>query len=155
MWKFGKFTKFIRNVRKSKSITVSSFHLVTTPLVPPPPPPPTMSSLSSSSIFRNNFPSTSITSSTLSVPALRRGTNFARLLSRWKIFQVAHFAQKTRFRFGLKFLAQKRSLLSLGIKRGATRSIMVKTTCVQKKRAGVSFLDGSQTFCGRREEKKL
>lgn len=116
---------------------------------------PTMSSLSSCSIFRNNFPSTSITSSTLSVPALRRGTNFARLLSRWKIFQVAHFAQKTRFRFGLKFLAQKRSLLSLGIKRGATRSIMVKTTCVQKKRAGVSFLDGSQTFCGRREEKKL
>lgn len=114
-----------------------------------------MSSLSSSSIFRNNFPSTSITSSTLSVPALRCGTNFARLLSRWKIFQVAHFAQKTRFRFGLKFLAQKRSLLSLGIKRGATRSIMVKTTCVQKKRAGVSFLDGSQTFCGRREEKKL
>lgn len=27
------------------------------------------------------------------------GTNFAKLLSRWKIFQVAHFAQETEFRF--------------------------------------------------------
>lgn len=46
-------------------------------------------------------------------------TNFAKLLSHWKIFQVAHFAQKTEFRFGwiCEVSDKKSSLMSLGIKR--------------------------------------
>lgn len=77
-------------------------------------------SISSYCIFRSKKNSHQLQSHFQLCLLLRRGTNFAKLLSRWKIFQVAHFAQKTWFRFRLKFFAQKRSLLSLGIKREAS-----------------------------------
>lgn len=64
------------------------------------------------------FTSISITSSTLSLPpGLFLSQKFRILLSRWKIFQVAHFAQKVVFRFRLNMQSEKGSLMSLGIKR--------------------------------------
>lgn len=67
---------------------------------------------------QKQFTSTaSITSSTLSVSCT--GTNFARLLSRCKIFQVAHFAQKQKLFYSgfdcVCSLGEKGSLKSMGI----------------------------------------